>query len=475
MPAQLKHAYPLSDYAYSPNELTESERKEFAALKDFFLRKKTVSDISAAIPDSARQKALLDLQHELSLNAPNTPLATDDKKRFEQSLSQISSSTKVAKAVLDDLYGYRVIQPLMDDEGLEEIMVNGLEPILVYHRQLGFCKTNLFFQNDLELSKFTAQLTPIGGKQLEDIKMADGSRCNIVFPPSSLQTTVTIRKFKKQPFSILDLIKNQTITLDLAAFLWAAMDGMLLYPMNILVVGGTASGKTTTLNALSTFIPPNERIITIEDSLELSFLNRQNWVRLEAKKSSLEELVKNSLRMRPDRLVVGEVRGSEAEMLFTAMNVGHRGVLGTLHANSDRDAITRLENAPMNVPRALIPLVDIILVQHRILDRRKGLVKRVTQVSEVSRIEDKIALNEIYSFDITADSLNRTALPSQTREKLAKAITIPQSEVDAEIGKRRELLSYMLEKGITSPQHVNLFMEKYYAEVTPKPVQRDSD
>jgi flagellar protein FlaI len=183
-------------------------------------------------------------------------------------------------------------------------------------------------------------------------------------------------------------------------------------------------------------------------------------------KAQLEDLVRNSLRMRPDRLIVGEIRGNEAEDLFTAMNIGNRGILATLHANSDRDAVRRLENAPMNVPRSMLPLLDIMVVQHRMFDRKKGrLVRRVMQVSEVSRLEDEIALNEIYTWNAEASVLEPTKLASESKEKLAKATGKSIREVSEEVLRRKRLVEYLVEKNITEQERVNQFMRTYYGEL----------
>ena len=376
----------------------------------------------------------------------------------------------MAKRIVAYLHGYRVVRPLFEDNEIEEIMVNGTkQPILIHHRKHGICKTNLSFESQREVRAFINQFMDPTDSPYEDIKLPDGSRANVLFPPAAEETIITIRKFRRQPYSIIDLVAMKTLSSELAAFLWTAVDGMMLFPMNIVFVGGTASGKTTMLNAAASFIPPQERIITIEDTREINLSGREDLLSLETNpKVTLNDLLRNAIRMRPDRLIVGEVRGEEAQTMLTAMNVGHRGTMGTFHANNDRDAITRMESAPMSVPRAMIPLLDLIVVQHRVYSRGKGLVRRVTQVSEVSRTEDVVALNEIYRWDPVDDELKRTDLASQLREKLAKAVGVDAREVSAEIDKRKEIIDYLLQKGITKQVDVNAFLTEWYGDLAAK-------
>ena len=367
-------------------------------------------------------------------------------------------------------FGYRVLQPLFDDPELEEIIINGAGiPVMVHHRDLGICMTDLSFPTEHELSNFLSQMGATDSQPFQDVMLPDGSRANVALSPPAIHPTITIRKFRYQPMSVVDLIQNRTLSPELAAFLWVAADGLLLYPLNILIVGGTASGKTTTLNALSVFVPPHERIVSIEDTQELNFSQRKDWVALEADRNiSLDDLLRNSLRMRPDRLVVGEVRGPEAETLFTAMNVGHRGTMGTLHANSDRDAIRRLENPPMSVPKELLPLVDIIVVQQRVNHRKKGMIRRIVQVSEVTSIENNVAVNEIFKWDAATDELIASRGTTESKEKLARAAGISINQGTEEVESRRQLIEVMLQRNITTQKDISLFMQAYYLELFKK-------
>ena len=245
-----------------------------------------------------------------------------------------------ADAVVREMVGYGMIDPLVNDDKLEEIMVIGQgQPVYVFHRQYEMMTTNIEFFSDQEIIDLVNRIARQVGRRIDisapllDARLPDGSRVNATIPPASVSgATLTIRKFRGDPFSMIDLIKMNTVTLEASAFLWACVEGMGVKPANIVISGGTGSGKTTTLNVLASFIPRHERIISIEDTAELN-LPLKHWIRFEGRppgiegtgEISLDILTKNSLRMRPDRIIVGEIRHDEAFSLFTAMNTGHDG------------------------------------------------------------------------------------------------------------------------------------------------------
>lgn len=286
----------------------------------------------------------------------------------------------LARKLFQDLVGYGEIDPLIRDDNLEEIMVIGIDkPVFVYHREYGMMKTNILFKDAGEVMNLIDSIARQINRRIDqespilDGRLPDGSRVNATIPPISADgPSMTIRKFKRDPLTIIDLINSKTISVELAAFFWLCFDGLGVKSANAIISGGTSSGKTTTLNALSSFINPKERIITIEDTLELQ-IPHEHVIRMETRPPNVEnrgeltmnDLVKNSLRQRPDRIIVGEVRGSEAITLFTALNTGHSG-FGTLHSNDARETITRLTNAPMSVPNIMISAIDFIIMQNRI-------------------------------------------------------------------------------------------------------------
>ncbi|RKX45846.1 MAG: secretion system protein, partial [Thermotogae bacterium] len=244
--------------------------------------------------------------------------------------------------VVQNMIGYGKLDPLVRDDNLEEVMVIGTrKPVYVWHRKFYMCKTNIAFDDEREILNIIERIARQVGRRIDqqtpllDARLPDGSRVNATIRPISLDgPTLTIRKFKKDPLTIIDLLKYGTFNLEIASLLWVFVDGLGVKPANVLVAGGTGSGKTTTLNALAMFIPPSERVISIEDTAELQ-LPIEHWVRLETRPPNIEgrgeitmdDLVKNTLRMRPDRIIVGEVRGPEARTMFTAMNTGHNGAL----------------------------------------------------------------------------------------------------------------------------------------------------
>ena len=394
-----------------------------------------------------------------------------------------------------------IIDNLLADDDLEEIMVLGTEKaVRVYHRHHGMCITNIrFTESDLEqivsrcapqaaenMHAGTGQAASSGGGGLGDLlidgRLPDGSRLNITLPPASPDgVTITIRKFPADPLTFIDLINYKTMTPHLAAYLWTCVEGLGFKPANILIAGGTGSGKTSTLNALTIFIPKRERLITIEDTAEI-VLKHEHWIRLEAVHNvsrggafgagdrctggysssgyggsvsiTMDDLVKNTLRMRPDRILIGEVRGSEAQTMFTAMNTGHEGTLGTLHANTANETITRLTNPPMDVPVIMMSGLDLIIMQSRLNIHGKS-VRRITEVVEVGGIENQnVKLNPIFKWNPATDTIENTGVPSRMREKIATAAGITLVEFDNIVRVREGYVNQILESGVRDSENL---------------------
>ncbi len=315
--------------------------------------------------------------------------------------------------VLNDLLGFGPIQSLLDDDAVTEIMVNGPKKVFV-EKKGQLTKTNVTFDDDDHVLRIIDRIILPLGRRVDgdsptvDARLPDGSRVNAVVRPVAIDgPSITIRKFSKDKLQVQDLINFGSITKPMADFLQACVKARL----NIIISGGTGSGKTTLLNVMSGFIPENERIITIEDAAELQ-LQQDHVMRMETKVAnadglhavSIRELVKNSLRMRPDRIVVGEVRGGEALDMLQAMNTGHDGSLTTVHANTPRDAISRIETlvlmAGMDLPIKVVrqqvsSAVDLIVQQTRLKDGQR----KVTAVTEVAGMEgDVIVLTDVFKF-----------------------------------------------------------------------------
>ncbi|HYN63269.1 MAG TPA: CpaF family protein, partial [Candidatus Limnocylindrales bacterium] len=324
---------------------------------------------------------------------------------------------RMLEQITDEILGLGPLEPLLRDETLTEVMVNG--PQQVYIEREGKLElTNVTFQNDEHVMKIIQRIiAPIGRRVDEsspmvDARLADGSRVNAIIPPLSLiGPVITIRKFAATPYTVDDLVRFGTSTPEMFEFLEACVKARL----NIFVSGGTGSGKTTMLNILSGFIPDDERIVTIEDAAELQ-LRQEHVITLEARPSNIEgkgaipirELVRNALRMRPDRIVVGECRSGEALDMLQAMNTGHDGSMSTGHANTPRDMLSRLETmvmmSGMELPLKAIreqiaSAVDLIVHQNRLKDG----TRKIVNITEVQGMEgDVIVMQDIFIFEQTA-------------------------------------------------------------------------
>lgn len=384
---------------------------------------------------------------------------------------------KLSRKILRDIAGYGEIDPLIHDDDLEEIMIIGInKPVFVYHRSYGMMKTNITFTNEQDLLDLIDTIARQINRRIDqespilDGRLTDGSRINATIPPISADgPSLTIRKFRKDPFTIVDLINSKTISVELAAFFWLCFDGLGVKSANAIISGGTSSGKTTTLNALSAFINPSERIITIEDTLELQ-IPHEHVIRMETRVANVEnkgeltmnDLVKNSLRQRPDRIIVGEVRAEEAITLFTALNTGHSG-FGTLHSNDARETITRLTNEPMSVPEIMIQAIDFIIMQNRIYTPSGKSFRRISEVAEVVGIEEGVVqLNKIFQWTPETDTIDNVSITSKTLSQIANLSGKSMNELYHEIEKREMVLSHMVRNNIRSVSEVNNILERYY-------------
>lgn len=383
----------------------------------------------------------------------------------------------LSRRFLRDIIGYGQIDPLIQDDDLEEIMIIGTsKPIFVYHRKYGMMKTDIEFSNETELRDLIDSIARQINRRIDqespilDGRLADGSRINATIPPVSADgPSLTIRKFRQDPLTIIDLINSRTVSLDLAGFLWLCIDGLGVKSANAIISGGTSSGKTTTLNALSAFINPNERIITIEDTLELQ-IPHEHVIRMETRPANVEgkgeltmnDLVKNSLRQRPDRIIVGEVRADEAITLFTALNTGHSG-FGTLHSNDARETITRLTNEPMSVPEIMIQAIDFIIMQNRIYTPSGMSFRRVSEVAEVVGMEEgTVQLNKIFQWNPERDTIDNVGVTSNTLQQIATLSGKSIPELKSEIENRKIVLKHMINQNIRSVDGVNSVIELYY-------------
>jgi pilus assembly protein CpaF len=342
------------------------------------------------------ERVLRAVTEQLALD--RTPLTREERRQL-------------VREITDDILGYGPLEPLLRDDSVTEVMVNGSDRIYI-ERNGKIQQAGVTFVDDAHLLRIIDKIVSQVGRRIDeaspmvDARLPDGSRVNAIIPPLSLRgPTLTIRKFSRDPYTMDDLINFGTLTPKAAHFLAACVQGKL----NMLISGGTGTGKTTTLNALSAYVPGDERIVTIEDAAELQ-LQQEHVITLEARPANIEgqgevkirELVRNALRMRPDRIIVGEVRGPETLDMLQAMNTGHEGSLTTIHANAPRDALARLEtlvltagvDLPLRAIREQVASAFDILVQ---ISRLVDGSRRISHVTEVLRMEsDVITLQDIF-------------------------------------------------------------------------------
>jgi pilus assembly protein CpaF len=388
-----------------PPQVHQIRPDDLSRLKSYIVNAIS-TELEASPPPPARRKEVINqylqaVYQQTKLQLPNT------------------IREQLFHEILDEMLGYGPIQSFLDDPDVSEVMVNG--PNKVYIEKKGkLTKTNVIFENNEQVLRIIDKIISPLGRRVDsdsptvDARLPDGSRVNAVIPPVAIDgPSITIRKFNKEKLKVEQLINFGSMSKEMAELLKACVISRL----NIIISGGTGSGKTTLLNVLSSFIPEDERIVTVEDAAELQ-LQQDHVVRLESKPPNadgvgsvtIRDLVKNCLRMRPDRIVVGEVRGGEALDMLQAMNTGHDGSLTTLHANTPRDALSRLEtmclmsglDLPLKVIRQQIAsAIDLIIQQSRLKDG----TRKITAITEVAGMEgETIVLTDIFKFEQTGVS-----------------------------------------------------------------------
>lgn len=388
----------------------------------------------------------------------------------------VETTEMLSGLLLHSMFGLGEVDLLNRDDLLEEIVIlNSKLPIGVYHRRYGWLKTNIFMPDEDSIFNYSSQIARRVGRQIAtltpilDARLEMGDRvCATLAPISSHGNTITIRRFARVPWTIVSLIddKSHTMNLEMAAMLWQAFH----YEMNVLVVGGTASGKTSALNSLLAFIPPNQRLLTIEDTRELRLPKFQwNWVPLLTRLPNAEgqgevtmlDLVVTSLRMRPDRIVVGEIRKQrEAEVAFEAMHTGH-SVYSTLHADTAAQALRRMTSPPIDLPPTDLEALHLMLVQFR--DRRRN-IRRTLEIAEIAGVGDEGAeANVIFRWRPRNDTWDKVAEPQRFYKELNLHTGMTKEGIVEDNRKRQTILRWMVKNRITDIDAVGKVFSLYYS------------
>lgn len=434
-----------------------------------------------SLKDSIAKKLPVELA-EVTDIAKNIEL----KQRFlaivkEELLNYLSDFSDEALALLagtllHNMYGLGKIELLLADPLLEEVAINSAKtPVTVYHRRHGWMKTNLRLSSEEEILNYAAQVGRKVGRDITnlapvlDAHLVTGDRVNAtLFPISTFGNTITIRRFARTPWTVVDLIgKSNTLSSQIAAMIWQAVQ----FEMSVIVAGGTASGKTSTLNAFCSLIPSYHRIISIEDVREIDLPDylKWNWVPLTTRNPNPEgvgevsmlDLMQSSLRMRPDRLILGEIRRQkEAEVLFEALHTGH-SVYSTLHADSSRQVLRRLTEPPISIPPLEVEAIDLIVVQYR--DRRTN-VRKTFEVSEleVGTSEQQLSVNSVFKYSVRDDRWQQVNQAAKYLQQLNMHTGLTSKEVSQDLALREEILDWMLMSGWNSVNQVGSVMKEFY-------------
>lgn len=377
--------------------------------------------------------------------------------------------------LIQEMLGLGDLELLLSDAMLEEVIVNSSkEPIWVYHRKFGWLKTNLTLKSETQIQNYSEIIARKIGRQITtltpllDANLLSGSRVNsVLYPISSKGNSIVIRKFRADPWTIINLIDPMvnTLSAEVAALLWLCVQ----YEMNILVGGGTGSGKTSFLNSIMLFTPVNQRVVSIEDTRELVLPDFMHWTPMVTRQQNSEgkgeitmlDLMVNSLRMRPDRIIVGEVRRQrEAETMFEAMHTGH-AVYSTFHAEDVFQLKSRLTNPPINIPELTLGALNLVVMQYR--QRRSG-IRRTFEIAEFIEEENKININVIYRWNPTIDQVEKVGESIRLYTTLGTYAGMKPKEITAELEMRAKVLSYMQKKGINSVNNVGKIIAWYYLD-----------
>jgi len=381
--------------------------------------------------------------------------------------------------LVHELLGLGDIEFLLDDNNLEEVVVNSAkEPIRIYHKKYGWLRTNITTENEAAILNYANTIARRVGREIStlnpllDAHLFSGDRVNATINPISTKGhTITIRKFARDPWTATDFVNSKTVSSEVLALIWLVIQ----YEMNIIISGGTGSGKTSFLNICMPFIPPNHRIISIEDTRELQLPQFLYWCPLTTRERNPEgkgevtmlDLLINSLRMRPDRIIMGEIRKQrEAEVLFEAMHTGH-SVYSTLHADSCAQTINRLTNPPISIPSSMLDAVHLNVVMFR--DRRRG-IRRVFEIGEFlpglmgNRDELKYRPSILYKWEPRTDTVRPATEDVSIYEKVGSHTGLSTDEVKKDLELKKKVLDWMVKYAVRQVEDVGKVMNRYYVD-----------
>jgi flagellar protein FlaI len=426
-------------------------------------------------------KAELISRVKLDINEIVDPkLAPGVRKKFEDTARQLlerqfpalpeDKKRMLIAYLLHNTLGLGDLEVLTGDDALEEIVINGVDsPVWVYHQRHGWCKTNINMPSEESIYDYAAIIGRRIGRQINtlnplmDAHLVNGDRVNAtLFPISTCGNTITIRKFSKNPWTMPILLEANCLSSELAALLWTCIQNEL----SLLVAGGTGSGKTSFLNALACMFPPNQRVISIEDTRELTLPSFLQWVPLNTREANAEgkgeitmlDLMVNSLRMRPDRMLVGEIRRQrEAEIMFEAMHTGH-AVYGTMHADNALETISRLTNPPISIPKEVLDSLSGIVVQFR---HRKLGIRRTLEFAEVMKEGE---LNVLYRWNIRNDAIKEMNPISALVSTLSLYAGMSFKEIKDDMAEKSKILNWMTAHKYRSVDAVGKIVAHYYAD-----------
>jgi archaeal flagellar protein FlaI len=436
---------------------------------------------------AAFKKILSILNKELS--APETVNSTETSNyvlrearrialKYHRTIGEFSEDSwkRIFYYVVRDLSGYGALDAIMRDPDVEDISANGLKlPIFIWHRKFESMPTNIEIVDELALNSYILKLAHMSGKHISsafpvlDAMLPEKHRLAATFMKevSTYGSSFSIRKFRSEPFSIVDLVKNGTLNSEISAYLWLLLENK----MNLMIIGGTGAGKTSMLNALNSLLMPNDKIITVEEVAELQ-PTRKNWVQLVSRRSfgigasentavSLYDLVRLSLRYRPDYIIVGEIRGEEAYVLFQAIATGHGGMC-TMHADNLDHAIKRITSPPMSVSEVYIPLMNVCLNVSRVdLPGNKGEVSFGRRVRDLWEIKDFGNYSQISEWDPATDTFKTNWSNSQLIERIAVLRGLKARQLHKEVDDRKALIDNMVKWNLNSKEVATAFIHYY--------------